>query len=171
MGQKSHPVHIRDFIYLFFLIALAWLCLTSSLALQELIAGFAVTLVLSVFLVKSYSPIGLPPFGVTRLFAFLSYLGILFYEIAKANIDVAYRIIHPKMPIKPGIVVIKTELKQDLAKLMLANSITLTPGTFTLDIEEDKLLIHWINVSAQDSEKATQIIASKFEKHLKKVFA
>jgi len=98
------------------------------------------------------------------------YLIVLFKEIIKANFDVAYRIIHPKMPIKPGIIVITTELKQDIAKMILANSITLTPGTFTLDIIEDNLLIHWINVTTEDKKEATRIIGKKFEKYLKVVF-
>ena len=102
--------------------------------------------------------------------AFIFYLGVLLIEIVKANIDVAYRVLHPKMPIKPGIVTIRTNLKQDIAKLILANSITLTPGTFTLDIIGDKLLIHWINVKAEDMEEATRIIAGKFERHLKVIF-
>ena len=75
------------------------------------------------------------------------------------------------MPIKPGIVVIKTELKNDLAKMILANSITLTPGTFTLDINNDKLLIHWINVKTDNTDEATKLIGERFEKYLKIIFA
>jgi len=75
------------------------------------------------------------------------------------------------MPIKPGVVVIKTALKQDIAKLILANSITLTPGTFTLDIEGDKLLIHWIYVRSEGIEESTKNIGERFEKYLKVIFA
>ena len=71
----------------------------------------------------------------------------------------------------PGIVVIKTELSQDVAKVLLANSITLTPGTFTLDIIGDTLLVHWIDVKSEDTAEATRLIAGRFEKHLKAVFA
>jgi len=101
---------------------------------------------------------------------FIIYLIVLFKEIIKANFDVAYRVIHPKMPIRPGIIVITTELKQDIAKMILANSITLTPGTFTLDILGDNLLIHWINVRTEDKKEATQIIGEKFEKYLRIIF-
>jgi len=98
------------------------------------------------------------------------YIFILFWEIIKANFDVAFRVVHPSLPINPGVVIIKTNLKSDLAKTILANSITLTPGTFTLDIQEDRLLIHWIDVKAIDIEKTTKIIGDKFEKYLKVVF-
>ena len=98
------------------------------------------------------------------------YIVVLFKEIIIANFDVAYRVVHPKIPIKPGIIIIKTGLKQDLAKLILANSITLTPGTFTLDIEDDRILIHWINVKTEDTDEATRIIGERFEKYLKIIF-
>ena len=91
--------------------------------------------------------------------------------MVKANLDVAYRIIHPRMPINPGIVVVRTNLKQDIAKLILANSITLTPGTFTLDILGDNLLIHWINVKDENIDGATKIIGEKFERYLRVIFA
>jgi multicomponent Na+:H+ antiporter subunit E len=74
------------------------------------------------------------------------------------------------MPIKPGIVVIETQLKSDIAKLILANSITLTPGTFTLDVIGDKLLIHWINVKTEDIDEATNLIGRRFEKYLNVIF-
>ena len=74
------------------------------------------------------------------------------------------------MPIKPGIVVIKTGLKSDIAKLFLANSITLTPGTFTLDILGNNLLIHWIYVRTESIEGATKIIGERFEKYLRVIF-
>ena len=78
---------------------------------------------------------------------FLGYLiGPFFISLAKANIDVAYRVITGK--IRPGIVKINPDLKTDLGITMLANSITLTPGTLSVDIDEDtnELYIHWINV-------------------------
>ncbi len=79
---------------------------------------------------------------------FLFYLiGPFFYAMAKANIDVAYRVITGK--IKPGIVKISPKLKTDAAITLLANSITLTPGTLSVDIDEknNDLYIHWINVT------------------------
>ena len=161
---------ITNFLYLFFFSVILWICLTSTLRLDELVTGIGVSFLLALFLAGTYYKLGLPPFSLRRVGYFLIYIFVLSKEIVKANLDVAYRVIHPKMPIKPGIVVIKTNLKQDIAKLMLANSITLTPGTFTLDIIGDKLLIHWINVKSDDIERATEIIGKKFEKYLKEIF-
>jgi len=83
-----------------------------------------------------------------RWITFLIYvLGPFFLAMAKANIDVAYRVITGK--INPGIVRISTGMKTDLGVTLLANSITLTPGTLSVDIDEEKndLYIHWINVT------------------------
>ena len=102
----------------------------------------------------------------------LHYFPVFLWEVIKANIDVAYRVLHPKLPINPGIVKVKTTLKSDTALTFLANSITLTPGTLTVDIDRDKgvLYIHWIDVKAKDVEAATKIIVERFERILKNVF-
>ena len=54
--------------------------------------------------------------------------------------------------------------------MILADSITLTPGTFTLEIKGDTLFIHWIDVKAQDVEQATKEIIRKFEKYLEVIY-
>ena len=103
---------------------------------------------------------------------FVHYLPNFLWECFKANIDVAYRVIHPDLPINPGIVKVKTTLKSDTALTFLANSITLTPGTLTVDIDRDNgvLYIHWIDVKTKDVEEATKLIVSRFEHILKKIF-
>ncbi len=105
-----------------------------------------------------------------RIIWFLWYLPIFLWECIKANIDVAYRVLHPKMPIRPGIVKVRIKLKTDIAKTFLANSITMTPGTMSVDIKGNHLYIHWIYIRDKEIEKATQIIVNKFEKHLKRIF-
>lgn len=106
-----------------------------------------------------------------RLFWFLVYVPIFFYYMIKANFDVLYRVLHPKMPIRPGIVKIKTNLKTDSGITALANSITLTPGTMTVDLTDDGFLyIHWINVQSDDIEQATKTIAYTFEWFIKRIF-
>jgi multicomponent Na+:H+ antiporter subunit E len=161
---------LRGFFYLFLLLAGVWLCLVSTLHWPELLAGFLLSAVCAAILCESFSRLGFPPMTLTRLGVFLIYLLVLAKGIVKANVDVAYRVLHPRMPIRPGIVTIQTSLQQDLAKLMLANSITLTPGTFTVDIIGDKLLIHWIYVKADDLETSTREIGEKFERYLLKIF-
>ena len=88
------------------------------------------------------------------------YLPRFLWECVKANIDVAYRVVHPSLPINPGIVKVKTGLKSDTGLTFLANSITLTPGTMSVDVDREKgfLYIHWIDVKDKDVEAATKIM-------------
>ena len=107
-----------------------------------------------------------------RYFWFLYYLPFFIWECFKANIDVAWRVGHPDMPISPGIVKVKTILKSDTGLTFLANSITLTPGTLSVDINQKKgfIYVHWINVEDKDIERATGLIVHRFEKILSRIF-
>lgn len=100
------------------------------------------------------------------------YVPVFLWECLKANLDVAYRVVHPALPIRPGIVKVKTGLKSDAAITFLANSITLTPGTMCVDVDKTQgvLYIHWIDVKATDIEATTKQIAEKFEYILKEIF-
>ncbi len=108
----------------------------------------------------------------SRYLWFILYLPFFIWECFKANIDVAYRVIHPNRPINPGIVKVKTSLKSDAALTFLANSITLTPGTLSVDIDEEAgfLYIHWINVEDKDIDKASKLIVQRFEPILRRIF-
>ena len=109
-------------------------------------------------------------FNPVRLFWAILYIPVFSYYVIKANFDVAYRVFHPNLPIKPGIVKVKTNLKSELARTFLANSITLTPGTLTIDIVDDFLYIHWINITSVDQMEETKIIVEKFERFLRRIF-
>ncbi len=161
---------MRGFAWLLVITFVLWMALSSKLDPPELICGGLVSLIIALFGAHVYSKLGFPSLSMKMFLFSLIYIVVLLWEIIKANLDVAYRVIHPKMPIRPGIVVIKTSLKSDVAKMILANSITLTPGTFTLDVIGDELLIHWINVKSEDIDEATNMIGQRFEKYLRIIF-
>jgi len=161
---------MRRLIY-FVLAFIIWMLLTWQLDAQVIIAGLIVSVIVALLfheiLPKEYR-IFISP---VRVFWVLVYLPVFFYYVMKANLDVVYRALHPKMPIKPGIVKIKTILKTESGITALANSITLTPGTLTVDLTDDGFLyIHWINVKSDDIEQATELIARRFEWFLQKIF-
>jgi len=86
--------------------------------------------------------------------------------MTKANIDVAYRVLHPRLPIDPGLIKIKTKLKSEISKALLANSLTLTPGSTTVDIIGDQIYIHCIDVNRpvrEEAEMFEKIIARVLE--------
>lgn len=109
-------------------------------------------------------------FNPKRYILFMVYVPYFLWLCLKANLDVACRVIHPDLPINPGIVKVKTSLKSDIARVFLANSITLTPGTLTVDMQDDILYIHWIAVESSDIEEASKAIVAQFEWLLKGVF-
>ena len=102
----------------------------------------------------------------------LHYTPVFLWEVLKANLDVAYRVLHPGLPIRPGIVKVSTALRSEMAMTFLANSITLTPGTMSVDIDTEQavLYVHWIDVQAPDRETATRMIVERFERILRNVF-
>jgi len=161
---------MRRLIY-FVLGFIVWMLLTWSTDTQIVIAGLIASAIVAILfheILPKEHHLFISPM---RLFWLLVYLPVFFYYVMKANLDVVYRALHPKMPIKPGIVKIKTELTTESGITALANSITLTPGTLTVDLTDDGFLyIHWINVKSDDIEEATKHVAYKFEWFLKKIF-
>ncbi len=147
-----------------------WLLLTLSVNLDHLIAGVIVVLLGTIIFGGYFTNKPVKFLQLHRLFWFIIYIPFFIWYMFKANIDVAYRVLHPERPIKPGIVKIRTTLKTNIAKVFLANSITLTPGTMTCEIDDDYLYIHWIWVESTEIEEASKIIASPFEKYLRRIF-
>ncbi len=105
-----------------------------------------------------------------RWFYAAVYLPYFLYYCVRANLDVAVRVIHPDVPIRPGIVKVRTNLTDELAKTFLANSITLTPGTLTIDIDGQDLYVHWINIHTDDQEKRCAEIVGRFEPLIRRIF-
>lgn len=162
----------RSRIIVFCLSFLVWVALTSISDWQEVILGIIVALVVSLlagqFLItteKSKHP-------VRRLFLAIIYFFKFLWEMIKANLHVAYIVINPALPIRPGIVKIKTNLTKDSALTVLTNSITLTPGTLTVDInpESHEIYIHCIEVTSTDVGENTREIGGRFEGLIAEVF-
>lgn len=157
-------------LVVFALAFLVWLGLTAGGGAQEVAAGAVVALIVALIAGRFVS--GFPRRGFPRRVGFaILYFFQFLWEMIKANLQVALIVVHPLRPIRPGIVKIRTELTKDTAMTILANSITLTPGTFTVDInpEAGELYIHCITVDGTDVEANTKRIGAKFERILKEV--
>lgn len=146
-----------------------WLLLVWSTERQDLVAGFLLALLVAVVFGSVFLSEPKHVVAPKRWFLFCCYVPYFLYWCARANLDVAYRVIHPDLPIRPGIVKVRTRLKTDLAKAFLANSITLTPGTLTVDIQGQDLYVHWINVS-EKPDRWTKEIVQRFEPILARIF-
>lgn len=101
---------------------------------------------------------------VVHLFRFIKYLPWLMGQIVLANADLVYRTLHPKMPIDPGLIRIKNIYKTNIGMVTLANSITLTPGTVTIDINDEYFLVHAIA-----KEPAQGLLEGQMQERVKQI--
>jgi multicomponent Na+:H+ antiporter subunit E len=158
------------YIALFILSLIFWLLITFNLDIANIIVGVVASLITALAFGKYFIKDVVPFLQPQRYFWLIIYLFIFTWECIKANFYVAYLVLHPAMPIKPGIVKVKMGLKTNIAKTMLANSITMTPGTITVDIIDDYIYVHWIYVKSQNPKEYSQNISGRFEKYIKKIF-
>ncbi len=150
---------------------LCWMVLTWTLYLPSLLVGLVVSMFIALWFGDVFVERAKNFFQIRRLAYLLYYIPLFTYYCLLANFDVAYRVLHPALPIEPGIVKVKTTLTNTTAKVALANSITLTPGTLSVEMTDDGYLyVHWIKVRTSDVEEATEMIIRKFEKVLKEIF-
>ncbi len=119
----------------------------------ELIIGAIFALVVAALVKNRYLKKSLRMLNPIRWIIWVIYLFPFFFAMAQANVDVAYRVITGR--INPGIVKISPNLKNDMSLTILANSITLTPGTLSVDVDEETndLYVHWINVKPEVLKK------------------
>lgn len=160
---------LKNFIVLFIMLSVIWVILVGSLDPQEIAAGIIISLIIS-FIFYNSSVAGQVKLNPKSILYSIAYFFYFIYALVRANFDVAYRVIHPALPIRPGIVKVRTKLKSKLGRAILASSITLTPGTLTVEIDEDSFYIHWINVHDGNVEDTTRAIVSNFEKYLEVIF-
>jgi multicomponent Na+:H+ antiporter subunit E len=166
---RKFTLTIFSFI-LWFLLVWPFDPVTRALDVQSIVVGAAVAVFVGLVFGDRLPAIGAGTF-LRRLAWLIVYIPVFTWALVVANLDVAYRVIHPAMPIHPGIVKVKTRLKSREGRTMLANSITLTPGTMTVDITDDGYLyIHWINAKHEDVEGATRDIVEGFEKIIGRIF-
>ena len=138
---------------------------------QDIIAGLVAALLTAQIFGETPKGKNIRPFTIEKLFWIIYYIPVFSYKCLLANLDLVYRVLHPDMPINPGIVKVKTELKSNLGRTALCNSITLVPGTLTVDLTKDGYIyVHWSDVKSQDVEKATGLIVKQYETILKRIF-
>lgn len=124
-------------------------------SIEEIIAGIILSIGIGLLsrnvLCKSRNYRMINPVRLIQLLIYIP--GPFFVELTKANLDVAYRVITGK--IRPGIIRLKSGMKSDFALIMLAHSITLTPGTLSVDVDEktNDLFIHVINIDEETEKK------------------
>ncbi|WP_340818560.1 Na+/H+ antiporter subunit E [Methanolobus sp. WCC4] len=108
--------------------------------------------------------------AVKKIPAQIKFLYVLIVEIIKANIMVAKIVLQPKIDIKPGIIAVPIDSKTDLGITAIANTITLTPGTLTIDVSDDRSILYVHAIDATDPEGIARSISEDLEKYTMEAF-
>ena len=171
MQKTKFPAVVATFLLCFAF----WLLLTCSFSVQELAAGAVVSLAVALFSARFFiHDKALWLLNPAKWAAGLAYLFVFLGELIKANVDMAMRCLGGCKDINPGIVKIPTGMKSDYGVASVANSITLTPGTITMETTEEDgqhyLYVHWIDVTETEPEKAGEAIKGRMERALRRVW-
>jgi len=155
------------------LVFVVYIAFSGSISTYDIITGVVVGIVVG--LITANLVIANPGKALNPIrWAWTIVYALYYFFIAevRAHIDVIRRIVSPSMPIKPGIVRVPIDVKTDYALTLIANSITNTPGTVSVDVDDQRryLYVHWIYVRAIEPEKTRENISLTFEKFAKKIF-
>ena len=169
MDLKSRWALVR-FLITFFTLFAGWLLFTWSLDPGSILSGILSSLMVSaltysIFVDESEAELRA---HLPRLHYLVIFAAVLVFNMYVASFRVLWQILRGN--INPGIVHFRTRLKTDIARVALASSITLTPGTITLDLDDDHLVVHWLDARTTHSRYAGKLIKGAHEKLLKKVW-
>lgn len=169
-GSERAESSYKGFFPLWALLTVVWCALNLSVAIAPLVTGALISAALAYAFTRSSNVWQSLQISPVRIYHFILYTGVFFVELVRANINMMRYVYAPRIEIRPAVVRIKTRLKSPIGRLALANSIALTPGSLVLEIDQDSLFIHWLDMQTADPDEASRIIAQPFEKHLEKVF-
>ena len=149
MRKTTFPAVVATFVVCFAF----WVLLTWSFTMQELIAGGVVSLAVALFAARFFIHEKAFWFAnpVKLLSGLFYWICIFPVELVKANVNMAKICFGGCKKINPGIVKVPVDLKSDYGQAALANSITLTPGTITVNMDGDRLTVHCLKRSMLDT--------------------
>ncbi len=144
------------------LLALIWTMLTGDMSFGNLMIGLLLGYLILLFQ-KASSHQGR---YARKVSALLRFAGFSIYELLSSSIRVAHDVLTPTLHARPGIIAIPLEVESDIEITTLANIITLTPGTVTLDISEDHKVLYVHAMFADDPERVRREIKDGLERRL-----
>ncbi|PFA70435.1 Na+/H+ antiporter subunit E [Bacillus sp. AFS015802] len=152
-------------ILLNFFLAFVWMFLSVSFTSQSFIIGF----LLGLLIIFAFRRFFNSRFYLLRVAAVISLLFLFLKELILANIAVLKTILRQKLDFQPGIFALPTELKTDWEITLLANLITLTPGTLVMDVSYDNKILYVHAIDIPDVDEAINEIKDSFEKAIMEV--
>ncbi|OZU89897.1 Na+/H+ antiporter subunit E [Virgibacillus indicus] len=147
------------------IIAFMWMFLSESYSASSFIGGYLLGILL-LLLLNRFIP---DTFYLKRVFKIISLILLFIKELISSNIDIVKLVYTPKLDVEPGIFELPIEVKSNWEITMLANLITLTPGTLSVAVSDDNthLYIHAMNIDTV--EESISSIKDTFEKAIMEV--
>lgn len=149
------------------LMAFIWAAITGSATLHNLIFGFVLSMLTLGLIREQINGIGY----MTRSLRFLSLMLLFLVELAKSAWKVAVTVLSPDMNLQPGIFAYPLKVERDFEITLLANLITLTPGTLSVDVSDDRKTLYVHALDCADVEGTIRDIAEGFERKILETFA
>ena len=161
MATRSRPISLKPFFFKATALFVFWILLSASFDWIHLSLGLACSFAVA-WLNSGHSPFA-PKF---RLWLRVSlYLPWLFYKIVQSSLHLSKLILHPALPIDPQMISVETKLNHHAAVVLLGNSITLTPGTITAEVDRNHLIVH-----AMDKVSKEDITSKQMELKIADIF-
>lgn len=148
------------------LLALAWVGVTGSFSFVNLVFGFVLATAALSLIREQVGSVGY----FSRSFRIISLFGLFLYELVLSALRVARTVISPDMKLKPGILSYALKVDRDFEIALLANLITLTPGTLSVDVSEDRRFLYVHALDCSDPDAIRQDIAQGFERKILEAF-
>lgn len=142
-----------------------WLAITGSLAWVEVAMGAVFSVLLGMWSVRFLWPEEAPVLTLVQAVRFVFYVGHLLRSIVVAAVQVAEVVLDPRLPIEPVVITHRVAFVREVSRAAFANSITLTPGTITIDVDGGSFLIHCLSESFAD-----EIASGELERRVARVF-
>jgi multicomponent Na+:H+ antiporter subunit E len=147
------------------LVFVFWLVISASLAPADLALGAALSLLLGGWSARFLWAGAAPRLAWRDVTALLLYLPAFVLQMFKAALHVARLVLDPRLPIEPRLVVCRTRLRRELARVAFAQAVTLTPGTLTVDMKDGDFLVHCL-----DEASAHHLLDGRLESEIARIF-
>jgi len=151
--------HWLNYIGVTLTLFIFWVAVSGTLKWPQLVVGLAAAIFITYFnrnlLITADDR---PPIRFKTIIWLIGYFFRLLFDIVVANFQVAWLVLHPKMPIEPNMVTLEVNIDRVASRVLLGNSITLTPGTLTVLADEKKYLVHALTFKSGDHLKEWPLI-------------
>lgn len=167
---SSEPARLRATLSLWCVLFVIWTAANGTLAPAVSGLGLVVTLFIAVFWAGSSKVWKDLFFSPARAIAFLQYTTVFLREMVKSNLTVLSLVFSAKVKVRPGIVLAKSRLTSPFARLVLSNSVALTPGSLVVGLDGPDVYVHGLDLTSTDVDTNTQTFLGPFEPVLLRTF-